>query len=339
MDVRLKKLSEQTIVLTGATSGIGLVTAREAARRGAKLVLVARNEDALKQLQKELQAKGCEAICVAADVANDQEMRRVSQAAIDRFGGFDTWVNNAGVSIFGRLEDVPLEDQRRLFETNFWGVVHGSMVAVEHLKQRGGALINIGSEVSLRAVPLQGMYSASKHAVKGFTDSLRSELEEVKAPVSVTLVKPAAIDTMFLEHAKNVMDVEAQLPPPVYAPEAVAEAILHAAEHPRRDIYVGGASKLVATASAAMPRMVDRIMSLIYRQQRSNRPVNPAHRDSLHAPGPDMKERGGQERHVFETSAYTKASLRPRLATTLALGAGLAGVAAATLLRKRHRTA
>ncbi|MGE5623098.1 MAG: SDR family NAD(P)-dependent oxidoreductase, partial [Bacillota bacterium] len=160
MKIRLKKLSEQVIVITGATSGIGLTTARRAAERGARVVLAARNEDALKQLTFELSKRGHEAVHVVADVGIEEDVRKIAQAAIQRFGGFDTWVNNAGISIFGRLEDVPLEDQRKLFQTNFWGVVHGSLVAVEHLKQRGGgAIINLGSEVSDRALPLQGAYS------------------------------------------------------------------------------------------------------------------------------------------------------------------------------------
>lgn len=338
MKIRLKKVSNQVIVITGATSGIGLVTAREAARQGARLVLVARNEDALKQLCDELHAKGCAAEYVVADVGMEEDVRRVAQTAIARFGGFDTWVNNAGVSIFGRLEEVALEDQRRLFETNFWGVVHGSLVAVEHLKKRGGALINLGSEVSDRAVPLQGAYSASKHAVKGFTDSLRSELEEQGAPVSVTLIKPAAIDTMFVKHARNYMDVEPQLPAPIYAPEVVAEAILHAAEHPQRDVFVGGAARFVSSSAHFAPRLLDRIMSgLMFGQQRSRQPSLPGRQDSLHHPGPDLQERGGEQRHVSETSAYTRASLRPGAVTAIALGA--AGVALATVWRKRPRPA
>jgi short-subunit dehydrogenase len=167
MRVSLKPLSQQTVVITGATSGIGLVTARMAAQRGAALVLAARNEQALQQLTEELTHDGARAIFVGADVGDESQVRRIAQAALDHFGGFDTWINNAGISIFGRSEDVSLADGRRLFDTNFWGVVHGSRVAVEHLKRRGGALINVGSEVSDVAVPLQGLYSASKHAVKG----------------------------------------------------------------------------------------------------------------------------------------------------------------------------
>ncbi len=324
MKIRLKKLGEQVIVITGATSGIGLATARRAAQRGAKVVLVARNEDALKQLAFELGKKGCEVMHVVADVGIEEDMRRVARSAIERFGGFDTWVNNAGISIFGRNEDVSLEDQRRLFQTNFWGVVHGSLVAVEHLKQHGGAIINLGSEVSDRAVPLQGMYSASKHAVKGFTDSLRLELEAEGAPVAVTLIKPASVDTMFVEHAKNYLEVEPRLPPPIYAPEVAADAILYAAEHVKRDMFVGGAARLVSSTAHYAPKMMDGYMKhFLERQQKSGRSARDRTQHSLYGPGQDLQERQGYEGHVFESSLYTQAETHPRTATAL-LAAGLA---------------
>jgi short-subunit dehydrogenase len=334
MQIALKKLSEQVMVITGATSGVGLVTARRAAQRGARLVLLARNEDALKQLVFELGRKGCEAIHVVGDVGVEEDVRRAAQAAIERFGGFDTWVNNAGISIFGRNEDVSLQDQRRLFQTNFWGVVHGSLVALEHLKTRGGAIINLGSEVSDRAVPLQGIYSASKHAVKGFTDSLRVELEAEGAPVTVTLIKPAALDTMFVEHAKNYMEVEPKLPPPVYAPELAADAILHAAEHPTRDIFVGGAAKLLSSAAHYAPRLLDGMMRRIaLRQQRTDAPARDRSRNSLYEPGGDLQERQGHPGHVFESSLYTQGAVHPRLSFMLLMGAGFA---VGALLRGRR---
>jgi NAD(P)-dependent dehydrogenase (short-subunit alcohol dehydrogenase family) len=192
---KLKALADQVIVITGASSGIGLATARLAAERGARLVLASRNEEDLRRACDEIRAKGGRATFVVADVAVPQAVDRIAATAIDEFGGFDTWVNNAGVSIYGKLTEIPLADKRRLFDTNFWGVVHGCRSAVRHLRERGGAIINIGSIVSDRAVPLQSIYSASKHAVQGYTDGLRMELEHEKLPISVTLVKPSAIDT------------------------------------------------------------------------------------------------------------------------------------------------
>jgi short-subunit dehydrogenase len=325
MDVKLKKLEDQVIVITGASSGIGLTTARMAAERGARLVLAARNEEALRRVADEINAKGGEAFDVPADVTKLEDMQRLSDAAVQRFGGFDSWVNNAAVSIYGRVLEVPLDDHRQIFETNYWGLVHGTMVAVDHLKRTGGALIQIGSALSDRAIPLQGTYCATKHAVKGFTDALRMELEEEGAPVSVTLIKPSAIDTPYRQHARNLMEVEPLNPPPVYAPETVAEAILHCAEHPEREVFVGVGGKFISMAGERAPRLTDKAMeAVIFDLQRSNEPRPANRKDSLYAPSDDGQARGGYPGYVAESSLYTKASLRPWLAGASVVGAGLA---------------
>jgi short-subunit dehydrogenase len=325
MGAKLKKLDEQVIVITGASSGIGLVTARMAARRGAKVVLAARSEGALRQLRDEIRDAGGEAVYVVADVGDEQDVRRVAKAAFENFGGFDTWVNNAGVSIYGRVLDVSMEDHRRLFETNYWGLVHGSRVAAEHLKGRGGAIINVGSSLSDRAIPLQGTYCASKHAVKGYTDALRMELEEADAPVSVTLIKPSAIDTPYKDHAKNYLAVEPENPPPVYAPETVAEAILYSAEHPERDVFVGAGGKALSVSGGYAPRVTDKVMeAALFDIQQTDKPSGEDRRDGLFQASEDLRERGGYEGHVAESSLYTKATLHPIVTGALLLGSSLA---------------
>ncbi|MDB5295426.1 MAG: short-chain dehydrogenase [Phycisphaerales bacterium] len=328
MPVTLKPLAEQVIVITGASSGIGLVTARMAAQRGVRgLVLAARSDDALSQLEQEINAQGTtQAVAVVADVADPEAVRRIAQAATELFGGFDTWVNNAGVSIYGRVTEVSDEDHRRLFETNFWGVVNGSRVALANLRERGGALINIGSTLSDRAIPLQGMYVASKHAVKGLTDALRMEVEEAKLPVSVTLIKPAAIDTPYPAHAKNYMQDFPANPPPVYAPELVAETILYAAEHPVRDLFVGGAGKAFQVMEHVVPRATDKFMERgLFGQMHTGRPKR--QRDGLHAKNDDFRERGDHDGMVRERSLYTAAVTHPKATAVLAL-VGLSAAAA-----------
>ncbi|PYS46932.1 MAG: short-chain dehydrogenase [Acidobacteria bacterium] len=325
MSVRLKKLYEQVVVITGASSGIGLVTARMAAQRGAKLVVAARSEEALRKVTDELKAEGCEVVYVVADVGFEDDVRRIADAAVKRFGGFDTWVNNAGVSIYGRVLEVSIEDHRKLFETNYWGLVHGSRVAAEHLKTRGGAIINIGSSLSDRAIPLQGTYCASKHAVKGFTDALRMELEEEDAPVSVTLIKPSAIDTPYKDHAKNYLPVEPENPPPVYAPETVAEAILYCAENAERDIFIGAGGKVMSIGGKYAPRLTDKVMeAALFDVQQTETPSPEDRRDGLYNATEDLRERGGYEGHVAETSIYTKASLHPLATGAILLGSSLA---------------
>jgi short-subunit dehydrogenase len=334
MGVSRKKLSEQVVVVTGASSGIGLATARAAARRGARVVLVARDEYDLRAAADSIRAAGGRAMYVSADVADFDEVARVAERAVDAFGGVDTWVNNAGVTIYGRIGDVPLADARRLFETNYWGVVHGSLVAVPHLKRGGGVLINVGSVLSDTTMPLQGHYAASKHAVKGFTDALRIELEEEGAPVAVVLVKPAAIDTPYPEHAANHLGVEPKHQAPVYAPDLVAAAILDAAERPRRDVKVGGSAKVFTTLETFAPRLADKFkQATSFAGQRSDQP---AHSEStLYAPrAGDGRERGNYPGRVRKSSAYTTASRNP-VATVL--GAAALGLGVAFVARSRDR--
>lgn len=277
MAVKLKPLDQQVVVITGASSGIGLCTALMAAEQGAKLVLAARSEDVLQKLADELKSNGCEALYVVADVSDRGQVQKVADAALQAYGRIDTWINDAAISIYGRLEQVSEEDSRRLFDINFWGVVNGSLVALPHLRSSGGALINVGSEVSDAVVPLQGMYSASKHAVKGFTDALRVEVQEVDdAPVSITLIQPTAVNTPFPYNAKNYMDREPKLPTPMIDPHQVAETILETATQGGRDVRVGTMSVLNTTAYKLTPGLADKFSAKqADRQQEDFAPVDP----------------------------------------------------------------
>jgi len=263
------------MVITGASSGIGLCTAMTAAKRGAKLVLASRSEQTLNEICHKIRAEGGMALSVCCDVAKREDCQRAADAAISQFGRIDTWVNNAGVAIYGRLDEVSEEDNRRLFDTNFWGVVNGSLVALPFLKIQGGALINLGSEVSEAVVPMLGMYSASKHAVKGFTDALRIEIERLdNAPVSITLIQPTAVDTPFDEHGKNYMAKQADLPTPMIDPQQVADAILDAAENPTRTVKVGVMSKVNTFVAKNMPAMGERMAA---KQVKNLQRDEPAH--------------------------------------------------------------
>ena len=329
MGVKLKRIEDQVVVITGASSGIGLATAKMAAAVGARVVLVARDPDGLAAARVEIEGSGGRAITVIADVSDFADVRSIAVRATEAFGGFDTWVNNAGVSIYGPIEEVPVEDARRLFDVNYWGMVHGSLTAVAHLKDHGGALINIGSVTSDRAIPLQGHYSASKHAIKAFTDALRMELEKEEAPVSVTLIKPGAIDTPFPEHARNYMEAEPKHPAPVYDPSVVAEAILFCAEHARRDLIVGGGGKMTA-AMENVPRVADRYMrATMFDQQKLKKPSRKERKDSLYRPQGGGRERGNYPGAVRTRSLYTTTSMH-RVATMLSAAAVGAGVVIAS---------
>jgi short-subunit dehydrogenase len=273
MSISLKPLDRQVMVITGASSGIGLATALAAAQQGARLVLAARSKQTLDEIVAQIADGGGQAIAVEADVGVRNDVEGIAEVAIEKFGRIDTWVNDAGVSIYGRLDEVSDEDSQRLFQTNFWGVVYGSLVAVPHLRQSGGALINVGSEVSDAVVPLQGMYSASKHAVKGFTDALRIELDADEAPVSVTLIQPTAVDTPYPEHAGNYLSQEPKLPSPMIEPEKVASAILDAAVDPTSNTKVGAMSVINTTVAKIMPAVGAAMAKMqIGRQQRDEPP-------------------------------------------------------------------
>jgi short-subunit dehydrogenase len=232
----------------------------------------------LKGLADRINAGGGEAIAVHCDVADREDVDRLAEATIAHFGRIDTWVNNAGLGMHGRLDEIDLKDAQRLFDVNFWGLVYGSLAALPHLKANGGALINVGSEVSEAAAPLLGIYTASKHAVKGFTDCLRSETEDVDgAAVSITLIQPTAVDTPFPEHSRNFMAQEPKLPTPMIEPDQVAQAILKAAVKPTRSKKVGMKATINTTVATLLPSIGDAMAArAVDEQQYDEPPRNPA---------------------------------------------------------------
>jgi short-subunit dehydrogenase len=325
MKPTLKTISEQVVVITGASSGIGLVTARGAAREGARVVLTARNEADLRHAVDAIRREGGRASYVVADVADAEQVNSVAAAAVAEFGRIDTWVNNAAVSLYGRLVEMPLEEMRRQFDVNYWGQVHGCRAAFPYLRNEGGAIINVGSALSDRAIPLQGNYCAAKHALKAFTDALRMEVEEAALPISITRVKPASVDTPFFDKARTHLGVEPQPVPPVYAPEVVAEVILHAAQHPLRELIAGGAGAKLSAARFA-PRLADKYMERwTFDSQRTDIPAN-GRPDNLYQPvANDGGERGRNwNGHTRETSLYSRAFLHPTASLVVMMAATVA---------------
>lgn len=329
--MKLKPLDQQTIVITGGSSGIGLATARLAARRGANVVIIARNAEGLAVAAEGIRADGGRCDTISADVSSRAEVRAAIEQVIARHGGFDTWVSNAGVGVYAKLESLSDDDHRALFETNYWGVVHCATEALPHLKARGGALITTGSIASQMATPVLSAYAASKHAVKGYVDSLRLELIHEKAPVAISLIQPSGINSPFARHALNLMGAPAKVPPPAYSPDIVARAICHAAEHPTRDMIVGGAGRAMTLFARLLPNLSDRISAGAFF-------ATALAKGETASPGEPGFREGGSAGDVYgdqrmrRTSVYTLMRSHP-LATTggALLAAGMIGLA----LRRR----
>lgn len=339
MRVRLKPIDQQVVVVTGASSGNGLATARIAAQRGAALVLAARNGEALEAIRDEIVARGGRAIAVTADVALPETAEVIAQAAIDAFGGFDSWVNNAAAGIYGTLEQVPLADHRRVFDVNYFGTLHGCMVATKHLRQRGGgAIINVGSILGDRTIVEQGAYSATKHALQALTDTLRMELEREGAGISVTLVKPGGCATPYPDHARNYMESTPRIPQPLYHPDVIGDAIVFACAHPRRTLYIGAGGIVSSLAGQLAPRTTDLIMERVGRrmQERHDAPDDPAKRDNLYEPRSDGEVCTDQDvamrRHSLAVAAQKVPG--PGWLGLALIGSALAG--ARTLQRRRR---
>ncbi len=241
-----RKLPGTVAVVTGASSGIGRATALRLARKGAHVVVCARRARALDALVPELEAQGVQALAVPADVAHPEQVEAVGQAALERFGRIDTWVNNAAVTMWGKFHEVPYEDLRRVIEVNLMGYVHGARVAIRQFRiQRAGVLVNNASMMSRIGEPYVSPYVVAKHGIRGLGMSLRQELalDGLLRSVAVCTVMPATIDTPFFANAANYTGRAARAMPPVYSADRVARALVNCAIFPRREVFVGNAAR------------------------------------------------------------------------------------------------
>jgi NAD(P)-dependent dehydrogenase (short-subunit alcohol dehydrogenase family) len=262
--MKLKPIDRQVVVVVGASSGIGRETALQFAKRGAKVVVAARSESGLASLVAEISQLGGEAIAVSADVAEFDRVLSIADKAVEHFGRLDTWVHTAATAIIAPFERVTPREFKRVMEVNFMGQVYGAMAALPYIKRQGrGALIHISSVEARRSMPLQSSYAASKHAIEGFLDSLRVELQHDNIPISVTNIMPSVINTPFYNKALTKLGVKPTGVPPYYQPNLVAEAILHAAEHPTRDAIVGDVGRLLDLLHRISPELTDKLVNLV----------------------------------------------------------------------------
>ncbi|MBN9681221.1 MULTISPECIES: SDR family NAD(P)-dependent oxidoreductase [unclassified Corallococcus] len=250
---------KKVIVITGASSGIGRATALLLAKKGAHVVLAARREEPLEELAAECESHGVQALMVPTDVSDAAAVRMLAEAAVEAFGHFDGWVNNAGVYMLGSLEETPDEAFRQLMETNFFGTVSGARVALAQFRRQGyGTLVNVSSTFGTVPAPYLSAYVASKFAVRGFSASLRQEL--LGTGIDVCTVMPAAIDTPLWRHTANYTGWRVRPVEPVYTPERVARTILRVLRHPQDEVIVGPAGKSFAAMHGLFPRTYERTM-------------------------------------------------------------------------------
>jgi NAD(P)-dependent dehydrogenase (short-subunit alcohol dehydrogenase family) len=326
-----RPIRDQIVVITGASSGIGRETALMFGERGATVVLAARNETALASVAKEVERIGGRASAVVTDVARWEQVARLARQAAERFGRIDTWVNNAGVSAYATVEELTVAEIERVIQVNLLGEIYGMKAALPYLKrQRHGTIINVASALAERAVPLQAAYCASKHGIKGFTEALRLELAREQSGITVTLIEPSSINTPLFTHARSKMGVEPMPIPPIYEPRVVAEAILFAAEHPRRTIVAGGAGKVMTILQRISPVLLDRYMlqgDRMVKAQKTDRPDDG--RDNLDAPMPgNGRTTGDFGEQAKAVSPYTRYLEQYPNRVRALLGAGLVSLIA-----------
>jgi len=277
----------ETVVITGAAAGVGRATARAFGRRGACIGLLARSVEDLNDAASEIEAAGGTALVLPTDMADSDAVEAAAEAVERRLGPIDIWVNCAMATIFANVWDITPEEYRRATEVTYLGYVWGTMAAVKRMRRRNhGTIVQVGSALAYRAIPLQAPYCGAKFAIRGFTDSLRTELIHEGSRVHLTMVQMPALNTPQFDWARNKTGRRAQPVPPIFQPEVAAEAIVYAAHARRREIYVGGSTVKAIVANKIMPGLLDRYLARNNAGQLSDEPADAQRADNLFAAAP-----------------------------------------------------
>jgi short-subunit dehydrogenase len=290
----LRDLKNQVVVITGASSGIGHAAAREFARHGAKVVVGARRLDVIEDLAAEILRAGGEATAMQTDVSQRGQVENLAQTALNRFGRIDTWVNNAGTSVYATFDKLSEEEIRRIMDVNFMGTVHGIQAVLPIMQRQGtGTIINIASIAGKRALPLQSVYSASKFAIVGLGEALRAEMEHGWPEIKIATICPPSVNTAFFDNARTKEGYAARPMPPVYSTEKVVDAILRCAVNPQREVVIGAAGKLFVLWNRLAGGWMDRVMSRMgFDQQLTREPKAAGAPDNLFEASPHADEHG-----------------------------------------------
>lgn len=304
----MTEMPTQVVVVTGATGGIGRAVARAYGARGARVALLARGETGLDAAARDVTAAGGTALPIPTDVADPDRVEAAASRTEDELGPIDVWVNVAFTSVFAPATEISAAEYRRVTEVNYLGYVYGTCAALRRMKPRNrGSVVQVGSALAYRGIPLQSAYCGSKHAIQGFTESLRCELLHEHSGVHVTMVQMPAVNTPQFSWVRSRLPKRAQPVPPIFQPEVAARAVLHAADHPRRREYWVGASTAVTLAlNAVAPGLLDRYLARTgYASQQTEQPRDPDQPENLFTPADDEEGRDFGAHGAFDERAHS----------------------------------
>ena len=299
------KLQGHVAVVTGASSGVGRAIARAYAAEGARVALVARGVEGLEAAASEVRDTGVEALVLPLDLSDASAVDAAAERVVAEWDRIDIWVNNAMVSVFAPVAQITPDEFRRVTEVNYLGYVHGTLAALRHMRPRNsGTIVQIGSALAYRSIPLQSAYCASKAAIRGFTDSLRSELHRERSRVAVTMLHLPAVNTPQFEVVRNRLPGHPQPVPPIYQPELIAKAAVHAVFHPKREMWIGWSTTKAIVGQRLIPGLLDRYLASRAWESQTTNDVPAGHaishrRDNLDAPLPGDRGAHG----IFDAKA------------------------------------